>query len=180
MSKEYRKSTLDAINNYIDRVSKSQVSRDRKMHYGKPEKEVEKACTAWMRARGWKVDIFEAKATWNQQADRWTQQSMKAGVCDCLGNTEYGIGVAVEFKAPKRLTTFNADKNYRQRDFIIDKINSFTFACVTDSVERLSEIYLNWSSLRSSSPEAAKQYLLSMLPKKSEKTRLKDEHLFDE
>lgn len=134
----------------------------KKQVHGKPEKAVEKACMDWMRERGWSVNVFEAKATWNGQA--WVQKGMRAGTSDCLGSTNDGMSVAIEFKAPGKLSTFNSDKRYLQRKFIVDKINTYNFACVIDSVKRLEEIYLKWTEELKKSKHEAKQYLLSMLP----------------
>lgn len=133
-----------------------------------------------MRARGWNVEIYEAKATWSSNAGAWVQKGMKAGTCDCMGNTGEGLAIAIEFKAPGALSTFNSDKRYLQKKFIVDKINTNTFACVVDSVSRLEIIFKRWSELVSFDKNSARNYLLSMLPQQQEKTRLKSEKLFDD
>jgi hypothetical protein len=180
MSKHRRQSTIDAMNRFYQRQLNEGKPKESRAHYGKPEKEVEKACLDWMRSRGWSVQIFEAKATWSPEAGRFIQQSMRAGTCDCLGNTDEGIGCAVEFKAPGALSTFNSEKRHLQREFIIQKIKTNCFACVVDSVERLELIYTEWLKIKSEDREKSREYLISMLPQKSLKTRLKDERLFDE
>lgn len=133
-----------------------------KRKHGKPEKEVEKQCLEWMRAQNWEVEIYESKAT--QVNGVWRQQSMKAGHADCAGIMPDGTSVAVEFKAPGKLTTFNRGGNERQKDFIIKRIHMNGFSCVVDSVERLKDIYERWEKIREVNPTAAQQYLLSMLP----------------
>lgn len=178
MAKHPRQSTLDALNKFCEKQLDNKPKKLSKPH-GKPEKEVEKACLAWMRSQGWNVQIFEAKATWSPDAQRWLQQSMKAGTCDCLGNTNEGLSVAIEFKAPGALSSFNSDKRYLQKKFIIDKIHSCAFACVVDSLQSLQLIYAEWNVLRKYDMEKAKLMLLSKLPKMSAK-REKQEKLFDE
>lgn len=181
MAKDHKAGVRDALNKFYQRQAAKDKPKESRAHYGKPEKEVEKACLEWMRAKGWSVQILEAKATWSPQANRWLQQSMKAGTCDCMGNTDTGIGVAVEFKAPGRLSSINTERRYAQRKFIVDKINTNTFACVVDSVQRLETIWSRWNELREKGALGeARNYLISMLPQVSEKTRLKDEKLFDE
>lgn len=180
MSKKHRQSTLDALNKYYqNQLPKEPTEGPARAPNKAPEKEVEKACLTWMRARGWSVEIFESKATYSPRAGRYIQQSMKAGVCDCMGSDDLGLGVAIEFKAPGKLSSFNREGNFNQRNFIVGKINANCFACVVDSVSRLETIYLRWVELRSDMG-SARNYLLSMLPAVSEKTKLKDGRLFDE
>lgn len=179
MGKNNKQSTLDALNKYSQKCLDEGKPREVK-HHGKPEKEVEKTCVAWMRSRGWSVNIFEAKANWNPEAGAWVQQGMKAGTCDCMGSTDNGVAIAIEFKAPGRLSTFNSEKRYLQRKFIVDKINANNFACVVDSVDRLENIHKRWSEiLAGSGGNMARAYLISMLPPMSE-TRLKDDKIFDD
>lgn len=143
------------------------------VHNDKPEKEVEKACLVWMREQGWSVQIYESKATYSEAAGRFISQNMKAGTADCMGNMASGIGVAVEFKAPTKLSTFSAPANHRQQEFMKEKIYSGCFAVVTDSVHRLYTIYLNWVDLRGMGLiEESKHYLLEMLPKRQKKDDL--------
>lgn len=177
MGKTVKQSTLDALNRYSQRQLDEAKPREVK-HYGKPEKEVEKECLELMRSWGWSVQIIESKANWNGQS--WVQQGAKQGTADCLGSTDEGIAAAIEFKAPGRLSTFNSERRYHQRKFIVDKINANNFACVVDSASRLKLIYETWKERRKINPAAAREYLISMLPQMNEKTGLKEEPLFDE
>ena len=130
-----------------------------------PEKTVVKACLIWMRINGWDVDIFESKSTYDPRRGIYRQQAMTAGICDCLGHLpvpNLGIGVAIEFKAPGRRSTFNAPKNYRQQEFLKAKINTGCFGCVVDSVEMLKEIFEQWQK-RALKNEGI-EYLNSKLP----------------
>lgn len=168
MKKDHKQGTIDALNKYYSRQEKERVKAlGPKRRNAKPEKEVEKVCLEWMRAVGWSVEIYEAKSTWSPEAGAWINQSMKAGTCDCMGSTGDGHSVAIEFKAPGCLSSFNSIKRTRQREFIVRKIESNCFACVTDSLVRLQTIYGTWLDLKQRNfPDLARQYLMSQLPKK--------------
>lgn len=168
MAKNPKQSVIDAINKFSQRKLDEGKPKESRKHYEKPEKEVEKACLEWMRTQGWSVNIFEAKATFDPRRQRYISQSMKAGTCDCMGNTSEGVSVAVEFKAPGAISSFNSPKRIKQKQFIINKILTNCFACVVDSVEKLETIYKQWQFLRADG-EAARSYLLKALPKVSEK-----------
>jgi hypothetical protein len=132
-------------------------------HNGKPEKEVEKSCLVLMRSWGWSVQIIESKATYNPVHGRWISQSAKQGTPDCLGVTNTGVAVAVEFKAPGKLSTLREN----QRDFLIERIKQYSFAVVVDSPELLKEIRKAWEFLRShGNMDASKDYLLSVVVRK--------------
>lgn len=186
MSEEHKKRVTDALNKYYAKQDKeirklNGLDGPRRKNE-KPEKEVEKACLQYMREQNWLVEIYEAKSTYDPAKGIYRQQAMKAGTCDCMGTLPDGIGVAIEFKAPGRLSSFNAEKRFKQRKFIVDKINSNSFACVTDSVDRLKIIYEKWRELRENNTDfgVARNYLLSMLPQQKEKTGLDSERLFDD
>lgn len=176
MANDKKQSTIDALNKYSQRCLDEAKPKELKRHNAKPEKEVEKACLEWMRGMGWSVNIFEAKANWNGRA--WVQQAMRQGTVDCLGNTADGVSVAIEFKAPNCLSTFNSDRRYLQRKFVVDKINTNSFACVVDSVERLKTIYEKWMEISALDKNAARQYLISMLPVVSDRKKVSDSTLF--
>jgi hypothetical protein len=185
MAKDRKQSTIDALNRYYQKQLIADKPKESRAHYGKPEKSVERDCLSFMRGRGWSINIFEAKATWSPSQGAWTQQGMKAGVCDCMGNIvseghDDGVAVAVEFKAPGAMSSFNSDKRYLQRKFIVDKINSGAFACVVDSAALLEKIYSRWHEIRATDKSGARQFLISSLPQTRTKTRLEDAPLFDD
>lgn len=130
----------------------------------KPEKEVEKACLEWMRIKRWSVQIVESKATYNPHAGRYVSQSTKAGTVDCFGTLPDGVSCFIEFKAPGKLSTFANPKNYRQKEYCLEKINTHAFVCVTDSVERLEKVHRAWEMKRLLDKEDAKNFLLEQLP----------------
>lgn len=151
-----------ALDNFYAKTAKKLRGKTRKN--ASPEKEVEKECVHWMRVQGWSVEIYSAKATYDPRRGVWRNQSMKAGTCDCQGVAPGGIFAAIEFKSPGRLSTFNQPKNYRQKEYILNKINVGAFACVVDSVNRLREIYAGFCQALQTSPDAAKVFLLKSLP----------------
>lgn len=154
---------LKALENHHRKLANKQIKFTRRN--GKPEKEVERFCLQWMRERNWDVQILESKAVYNANAGRYLRtMSVSAGTCDCIGTLPNGLFVAIEFKAPGRLATFASDRNHLQRDYIINKIKSGCFACVTDSAARLEKIYNAWLEALQVSPEKGKDTLLSFLP----------------
>ena len=165
MSDEKRTKIINAVNKYAKRYAKdTQKMQGNGKKNAKPEKDVEKACLVWMRARDWEVEIYESKATFSN--GHWHNQAMRAGNADCQGIMPDGTSVAVEFKAPGRLSNFLIDKRILQRDFILRRIRLNGFACVVDSVERLEIIFKQWLLFREKSKELAQRYLLDMLPRK--------------
>ncbi len=156
-----RESTKKALEGYMKSQLKKTIKR--KTH-GKPEKEVERACLTWMRAQGWSVQIYEAKATFNPQAQRWVGSSMKAGTVDCQGVMPDGTFVAVEFKAPGRLCTFNLEKNHRQKEYLVEKIRMNAFGCVVDSARRLAQLFDGYKEAVLVSRDQAQMYLMRELP----------------
>ncbi|MFN9972690.1 MAG: hypothetical protein ACK58T_22650 [Phycisphaerae bacterium] len=165
MSDDYKKRIEKALNKFAERDNRELQKLNgtiKKRKNAKPEKDVEKECLTWMRGRGWNVQIYESKAT--QVNGVWRQQAMQAGNADCQGIMPGGVSVAVEFKAPGKLATFNRPQNQRQIDFIEDRITMGGFACVVDSVSLLQHIYETWLDKKLISDEEAISYLLEVLP----------------
>lgn len=148
-----------ALENYYQK----QIPREKRSRKNsRPEKEVERECVGWMRAQGWDIQIYEAKSTFNPRAGRYVGQSCKAGTVDCQGILPGGTFVAIEFKAPKKISTFNASKNHRQKQYLISKIANGAFGAVIDSRQRLEQIYNSWRDLKTS--EERRSYLMTCLP----------------
>lgn len=150
-----------ALDKYFQKQIPKLTSKRRNL---KPEKEVERACMPWMRAQGWDVQIYEAKNTYDPRRQQWSSKSMQAGTVDCQGLMPNGIFVAIEFKAHGKLRTFNRARNQRQKDYIIQKIGSNAFACVTDSLPLLQSIYNGYLLALKDGQDAAKQFLFDHLP----------------
>lgn len=156
---DYKKRVAEALRLHAEKHLKKLKPKRR---HGKPEKLVEASCVQWMSAQGWQVEIYESKAQYNPKAGRFISQNIKAGHPDCAGVLPSGVAAFVEFKAPGRIKTFNLPKNYRQRQFIKEKININAFACVVDSVDLLQKIFTTWSHIETKEEKIA--YLVSMLP----------------
>lgn len=160
----YKLRVKNAVENYLIKQNKPKSAR----RNSKPEKQTQIECIAFMRSIGWSIDIYEAKATWNPEQQIWKNQGMKSGTVDCIGCTNNGHSVFVEFKAKGKLSTFNRDENYKQRNFLIDKINHGAFGCVVDCKDLLAEIYLKWIVYhKSGQQQDAINFLLSSLPQKT-------------
>lgn len=166
---DYKKRVLDAIN----RSSIKQLKLlNPKRKNQKPEKLVETECLLWMRDQSWDVDIYESKATYNPMIGRYVSQSMKAGVCDCMGMSSDGFAVYIEFKAKGKLSSFSKDSNERQREFLISKINFGAFACVVDSAQLLEAYYIQWLKRRAVDVADAKEFLFEKLPRRKKQNPL--------
>lgn len=159
---DYKARVQKAIFNFQQKLDKKQKGPTRRNAH--PEKDVQDACLKLMRSWGWAVEIYEAKANYDPRRGRWIQQSMKQGTVDCMGVTNEGVAVAVEFKAKGRLSTLR----YNQREFLVNRIQQFAFAAVVDSPEILEKHRKHWEALRESGDlDDAREYLLSVLPGKS-------------
>lgn len=127
-----------------------------------PEKDVERECVLWMRARGWDVQIISSKAQYNPKVGRYVSQAVTAGTVDCIGTMPDGTFVAIEFKAPTNMKQFNRPHNIRQKEYIRSKILSNAFGCVVDSAKLLESIYESWKKIEGA--EVKRTYLFSKLP----------------
>ncbi len=157
-----KSSTKEALNRFYEKLDAASKKKTKRNRY--PEKEVQDACVTWLVAQGFAGQVYSAKATYDPRRGVYRQQSMKAGTVDWQGSDVEGRFIAIEFKSPGRLSTFNQKKNYRQREYLIAKINNNCFGVVTDSLARLILIYETWRELLTSSKDEARVYLLKNLP----------------
>ena len=163
----------DRVHSIMNKLHSKDVREIKKMQgqikpkkHKDPEKDVEKECLAWMRARGWDVNIYEAKAVYNPDGT-YRSSRMKAGVCDCMGITPDGIPIYIEFKAPGSRSTFNTDKRVRQREFLLKKIDYCGFGAVIDSLIRLENTWNGWvEACAKDGKLKAREFLLTCLPQK--------------
>ena len=123
---------------------------------GKPEKEIEKEVLAWCRNRGWDVNVIEAKSTYSESAGRYIAQSVAPGFSDIAGNTQVGLAVYIELKAPGKLSTIRQ----QQREFLLRKIGQGCFAVCVDSVSRIETLWNGFCKAYNK-----KEYLVEVLPK---------------
>ena len=163
MNENYKSRVMNAMNRFEQKQLKKTSPKTKRNQ--KPEKITEKECLLWMRSKGWDVEIFEAKATYNPRTQRYTSSAMKAGTCDCIGVTNDGIPVFIEFKAKGKLSTFAKSTNYRQCAYLFGKIERGAFACVVDSAQYLEAIYIQWKQRKDVSTEASIDFLMNVLPR---------------
>lgn len=156
---EYKERARRALEKHHESLLKSSAPKRKNQ---KPEKVVQVACVDWMRIKGWDVQIYEAKATFDPRRQVWRNQAMRAGVSDCMGLDSLGSAVFVEFKAPGRRSSFNSPKNFKQKRFLVEKIARGAFGVVVDDVRELERIYLRWIYLATREEKIA--YLMSELP----------------
>lgn len=140
--------------NIIDREMKGKKRKNKK-----PEKETEKKVLNWCKKIGIDIHVIESKAVYSKKAGRYLKSQTSESLPDLIGNYE-GIAVFIELKAYQRR---RALKDH-QRDFLIRKIKQDCFACCTDRVEHINDLFKDWLNL--SSRESRINLLLSDLPKK--------------
>lgn len=157
MSKD---STRQALYKYLDKqIKQSKPKRKNK----KPEKDVQYAVEQWLEKNGFDYDIVESKSVYHEASGRYLHSQTTVGFSDIVGNDSHGIACFIELKAPGRRSTLRE----RQRDFLTKKIKSNCFAVVVDSPKLLADYYDEWIEIRrKKSKEGARQFLLSLLPKK--------------
>lgn len=143
-----------AINKYLNKIDKkSKPSRKNK----KPEKELESKVQAWCKSKGFQTWVVESKAVFSQSAGRYLTGQTDKGFSDIVGLNCDGLFVAIELKAPGRLSTLRSG----QRVFLQEVITPGGFGIVTDSVDRLERIYQDFLKLPL---ELRRLFLLSQLP----------------
>jgi hypothetical protein len=102
---------------------------------------VEPEVRAWAKNNGFDLSVVDTSAVWNPMAGRYLRRQASESLPDLIGNWG-NISVWIELKAPKKRSAINQQKH--QRDFLVRKINQGCFACVTDGVEHLSELFSKW------------------------------------
>lgn len=159
------------LDNEIRRQRKKTVKKN-----GNPEKLVERECMKWFRENNFSMNVVESKAVYNPQAGKYLKGQTDPGVLDSFGNDINGHAIFVEFKAKGK----SANLSPAQYEFMIEKIDSNAFCCVTDSAVRLEEIYKYWRTLASSGQSVeAMDYLRKMIPDSCHK-KFHNELNFDE
>lgn len=159
----HKEGVRKALEGYYRRLAKKEAGPTRRNL--KPEKGVETECLLWLRLHGFDMQVYEAKATYDPRSGHYRQQSMKAGTVDCQGIDSEAHACFIEFKAPGKLSTFWLDRNYRQQEYLISKIERGAFGCVVDGVSLLRDIYMNWRNIKKANGLLpAVNYLKSRLP----------------
>lgn len=137
-------SAADALKRYYERQNRRSTNRKPTRKNNKPEHEVKKAVMSWLVAHDFSCDVVESKAVYSEKADRYIRGQATAGFSDIVGVCPcFGVACYIELKAPGRRSTLRG----HQKDFLVEKIQRQAFACVTDSIEHLEEIYFKWQAM---------------------------------
>lgn len=162
---EAKKRTLGAIERFLKRQEPREMR-----HNEAPEREVVKQILNFGKVKKWDLDVVEAKAVWNTEAQRFVSGQVKAGYSDISGNTELGHALYIEAKAPGKRSTLRDD----QLEFLLRKIASNCFAVVVDSVSGLETYYNGWLLA-----EDKKSYLRRALPRTTMREQKNQDLSFD-
>ena len=158
----------DSTKQAIDRFIRKQSARENKTapvkQNKKPERDTEKAVLHWARDNGFFLHLVES-SSYDPILRRKGSARAQSGMSDLIGNTPDGLACYIELKAKDRRSTLSES----QRLFLKQKIEQNCFAVVVDSVDRVSQYWRGFCSLKTSLER--RQYLLDCLPKKS--TRVK-------
>jgi hypothetical protein len=138
----------DRVRQAVEKHHAKQLREPRKKPNGKPEKEVEKACMAWLRANGFSCSVVESKAVYSEASGRYMNGQTDAGFADCVGVHDSGTAVFIEFKAKGRLSTLRP----AQKAFLREKIRFNAFAIVVDSAEMLAETWRAFVTAKETGP----------------------------
>ena len=151
-------SIVRALNKYSSKQIKSTNKPMRKKNT-KPEKEVEKAVTRWLKDNGFSCNVVDSKAVYSTSSGRYMNGKTDMGFSDIVGCTPNGLAVYIELKAKGKRSTLKI----HQYDFLLNKINHGAFAVCVDSVDCLVDIV---SKFRHCSYENRIKLLTDHLPKK--------------
>ena len=165
MSYDYKKSVQAAVEKFNEKNDPNYSKPTRKNQ--KPEEEfIHNELVPFLKSINIDHNVIEAKSTFSEKSQRYTMQSVAPGYPDISGNFPNGLALFIEVKAPGCRTRLRDD----QREFLIRKINSNCFACVTDSIEHLTNLIEKFKTT-----DNRKSLLLNDLPLQKEK---KDQDLF--
>lgn len=143
----YKKRVEKSLGNFFEREAKK---LDREMSGPKrknkaPEKQVVKDILEWGKEYGFSLDVVEASTFDRTRVSMVHDTKVVAGFSDIVGCTpKFGFACYIEAKAPKS----RARLKEHQRAFLEKKINAGAFACVTDSIEHLHNLYHQWIVLK--------------------------------
>ena len=124
-----------------------------------PEKTfVEPLVLNWLKANGFDPTVVDTSAVWNPQANRYLRRQASESLPDIIAN-HGSLSCWIELKAPGQRSAINSKKSIHQRIFLIRKIRAGCFACVTDGVEHLRNL---WSEYLNAETSTDKMHVLLM------------------
>lgn len=154
MSNDYKSGVRKAMESYHTKLAKKEAGPTRKNE--KPEQEVRKQVLPHIRAKGWFVFVADSTAIYSQNAGRFLGSQIQVGCADVLGLTDSGQFLALELKAPGRLSSLRP----AQLEFLVNVISRGGLGLVADSVARLEMILQTYKS------DPRPETLMGFLPKK--------------
>lgn len=162
--KDRKISTQNAIHNFIKRECALGSTREPRQKNKKPERETEKAVLLWAKDNGFFLHVIEA-SSYDPILRRKGSAKAQSGMSDLIGNTPSGLSCYIELKAKDRRSTLSE----QQRHFLMQKIDQNCFAVVVDSVDKVSQYWKGFCSLKT--PLERRNYLHDCLPKKSNRVK---------
>lgn len=154
MDDETRSRIKKSVEKYITKNDPNRVKRKN----SSPERDLQKRVIKHLNSIGWSVDCVDSKATFSQSQGRYISQSHAPGLADIIGNDSDGHSVYIEMKAPGRRNTLRE----AQREFLLKKIASNSFALVADSLEFILINHQVWR--QACLPDQRKDFLTNLLP----------------
>lgn len=106
----------------------------------------------------WHLFRVDSSAVYNPATSCYLHSQAPLGTSDLLGTTPHGFSAYIECKAPGKLSTLRE----AQRSFLIQGIEHFGFAIVTDHPSKFLDYYQTFLNL---SRCERKKYLYTLLPK---------------
>lgn len=151
----------DSVSKAILKYSKKQLPKTKRATKNKkPEARVESAILKALKSHGFCVQKVESKATYSASKGAYFNQSAKSGTSDIVGCAPNGLGVFIEVKAPGKLKTLKP----HQAIYLMERARTGAFACCSDSVDHVLELFDKWLALRKSSVKDAYRFLLEQVP----------------
>lgn len=139
MDDDLKKLLQSPLGKYSKKMAEKPKKKTRRKNKA-PEKQVVKQICAWLKSSGFSYDIVEASSFDRTRKVMVHDTKVTAGFSDIVACDPYGFACYIEAKAPGKRSTLRD----HQRQFLMNKIENNAFACVTDSVEHLNNLYFTW------------------------------------
>jgi hypothetical protein len=125
------------VSKSLEKYLQKQLPKKPRSKNKSPEKQVVIDCANYLEARGCFVNRIEAKAVYSFQAGRYLNSQANIGTPDIVAISPQGVYIAVECKAPGRLSTLRP----AQRQHLVQALDRNAFAVVVDGSGRLQELF---------------------------------------
>lgn len=146
---------IEAMKAYSERQKKKP-----KRKLTQREEPVVHAIQYWAKTNGLMLKRYESKAIKRTVGGRtiWRTAGLDYGTPDLMG-TGKGYSVAIEVKAPGRLSTLRP----KQREFLVDLINAGGFGVVADDAVTLGQLWAEFLDRKANGFDTTR-WLLEQLP----------------